>query len=238
MWKIYCNYVIYQALFFWVKWEVELTSRLIFWVMNWPTVTCWIGVRIYPIKGVTIHMKLYAQVFFKRFKLIKTDNFFWSDWWKYSDITQQSHDMVQPAAVVIVGTPSTRVAGCVQCSWSQVSLLSCYSWRPSGMLMCLDTFRDTYCIVTSVSRYESYRGAPISLHPYILYSFVDDCGHHIMNLDENSPKLIIFGAGMILMFLHVAASSGLCLGMNEWGTNVVLPIDIENPYRLSNCLYR
>ena len=78
--------------------------------------------------------------------LIKTDNFFWSDWWKYSDITQQSHDMVQPAAVVIVGTPSTGVASCVQCSWSQVSLLSCYSWRPSGMLLCLDTYRDTYCI--------------------------------------------------------------------------------------------
>ena len=45
-------------------------------------------------------MKLYAQVFLKR--LIKTHNFFWSDWWKYSDITQQSHVLVQPAAVVVV----------------------------------------------------------------------------------------------------------------------------------------
>ena len=109
-----------------------------------------------------IHIKLYAQVFLKRIN--QTDNFFCSDWWKYSDITKQSHVMVQPAAV---GTPSAGVAGCARCSWSQVSLLSCYSWHPSGMLLCLDTYRDTYCIVTSVSRYESYREAPASLHPYL-----------------------------------------------------------------------
>ena len=98
--------------------------------------------------------------------LIKTHTFFWSDWWKYCDITQQSHVLVQPAAVVVVVTPSTGVAGCAQCSWSQVSLLSCYSWCPSGMLLCLDTYRDRYCIVTSVSRYELFREAPVSLHPY------------------------------------------------------------------------
>ena len=43
--------------------------------------------------------------------LIKTHTFFWSDWWKYCDITQQSHVLVQPAAVVVVVTPSTGVAG-------------------------------------------------------------------------------------------------------------------------------
>ena len=97
--------------------------------------------------------------------LIETHTFFWSDWWKYSNISQQSHILVQASAVVVAGTPSTGVAGCTRCSWSQVSLLSYYTWRPSGILLCLDTYRNTYCIVTSVSRYESYRWAPVSLHP-------------------------------------------------------------------------
>ena len=87
--------------------------------------------------------------------LIRRDTSFWSDCWKYPDITQQSHVMIQPAAVVVVSTPSTGVAGFARCSWSQVSLLSCFSWCPSGMLLCLDTYRDMYCIVTSVSRYIS-----------------------------------------------------------------------------------
>ena len=33
---------------------------------------------------------------------------------------------------------------------------------------CLDTYWDTYLIVTSVSRYKSYREASVSLHPYEL----------------------------------------------------------------------
>ena len=98
--------------------------------------------------------------------LIETHTFFWSDWWKHSNITQQHHALVQPLTVVVVDTPSTGVAGYARCSWSQVCLLSCYSWHPSGILLCLDTYRDTYCIMTPVSRYESYREAPILLHPY------------------------------------------------------------------------
>ena len=95
--------------------------------------------------------------------------FFWSDWCKYSDITWQSHVLFQLAAVVVVGTPFTGVAGCAQCSWSQVSLLSCYSRCPSGILLCLDMYWDMYRIATSVSRYESYCEAPVSLHPYCLH---------------------------------------------------------------------
>ena len=63
---------------------------------------------------------------------------FWSDWWwKCSDITLQSHILVQPVAVVVVGATSTGVAGCARCFWSQVSLLSCYTRCPSGILPCV-----------------------------------------------------------------------------------------------------
>ena len=40
----------------------------------------------------------------------KTHTFFWSDLWKYSDINLQSHVLLQPATIVVVGTPSTGVA--------------------------------------------------------------------------------------------------------------------------------
>ena len=85
-------------------------------------------------------------------------------WYRLGKVGQ-SHVSVQPAAVVVVGTPSTGVAGCVRYFWSQVSLFSCYSRRPSGILLCLDTYQDTYCIATSVSRYVLYRETPVSLHP-------------------------------------------------------------------------
>ena len=35
--------------------------------------------------------------------------------------TQQSHVFIQPLAVIIIGSPSTRAVGHVWCSWSQVS---------------------------------------------------------------------------------------------------------------------
>ena len=120
--------------------------------------------------------------------LIETYTFFSSDWWKYSDITQQHHVLVEPSTVLVVGTPSTGVAGCARCSWSQVCLLPCYSWYPSGILLCLDTYRDTYCIVTL------YRNTNrIVRHPYCYtptYCDVTQCmnGLRIFITKLESPK--------------------------------------------------
>ena len=145
--------------------------------------------------------------------LIKTHTFFWSDWWKYCDTTQQSHVLVQPAAVVVVVTPSTGVAGCALCYWSQVSLLSCYSWRPSGMLLCLDTYRDTYCIVTSVSRYESYREAPVSLHPYTFYECLTSPQYSITTTLKPTKKnlsdqgLVMYVCIYIYIFIYIYVSN-------------------------------
>ena len=78
-------------------------------------------------------------------------------WYRLGKVGQ-SHVSVQPAAVVVVGTPSTGVAGCMRFFWSKVSLFSCYSRRPSGILLCLDTYRDTYCIVRHPYRYTPIYG--------------------------------------------------------------------------------
>ena len=92
--------------------------------------------------------------------------------------TQQSHVLIQPAAVLVVGTPSTGVAGCVWCFWSQVSLFSCYSRHPFGNLLWLDSYQDTYRIATSVSRYESYCETPVSLHPLCFIATMFFCRAH------------------------------------------------------------
>ena len=71
-----------------------------------------------PSECSAIHMKLYAQVCLKKMKqntyffLIRLMEILWYNW--------QSHALVQPVAVIVVGTPSIGVASCAQCSWSRV----------------------------------------------------------------------------------------------------------------------
>ena len=129
-------------------------------------------------------MKLYAQVFMKRTN--RNTHFFY----QIDRNTQQSHILVQPAAVAVVGlvTPSTGVAGCARCSWSQVSLLSCYSWCHSGILLScillsLDTYRDIvlwplymYRDTNRIIRHP-YRYTPRPGQWYHIKSLVQDCGN-------------------------------------------------------------
>ena len=58
-------------------------------------------------------MKLYAQVFLKR---INQNTYIFTDQIDENTVTQQSHVLVQPLAIVVVATPSTGVAGCARCS--------------------------------------------------------------------------------------------------------------------------
>ena len=84
-------------------------------------------------------------------------------WYRLGKVGQ-SHVSVQPAAVVVVGTPSTGVAGCMRFFWSKVSLFSCYSRRPSGILLCFEIRIVSWSLYR---RYILYREAPVSLHPYL-----------------------------------------------------------------------
>ena len=72
-------------------------------------------------------------------------------WYRLGKVGQ-SHVSVQPAAVVVVGTPSTGVAGCVRYFWSQMSVF---------MLLTASLWHLT--VLRYVSRYVSYRDLCIEI---------------------------------------------------------------------------